>query len=109
MNWFRNLVQSKMNEQKTVEQTKTESKTKTLKVDYAKNLNKKYLLGKTYKTTSNLHLRTGASTKKTSIGIMAKGDKVKWYGYYTDNWKLVKVTSGKLKGKTGFCSDNYLK
>lgn len=33
---------------------------------------------------------------------MAKGDKVKWYGYYTDNWKLVKVTCGKLKGKTVF-------
>ena len=115
MDWFRNLVQSKLNKQETEPKpttTTTKPKTETTtkpKVDYAKSQNKKYSSGKTYKTTSDLHLRTGASTKKTSVGIMAKGDKVKWYGYYTDNWKLVKVTSGKLKGKTGFCSGNYLK
>lgn len=121
MDWFRNLVQSKMSKQETEQKpapttskpkpttTTTDNKTTKPKVDYAKSLNKKYLLGKTYKTTSDLHLRAGASTNKTSLGIMAKGDKVKWYGYYTDNWKLVKVTSGKLKSQIGFCSSNYLK
>lgn len=87
----------------------TTKTTKEAKVEGAKSRNKKYILGKTYKTTADLHLRTGASTKKTSICVMPKGTKVKWYGYYTGSWKLVKVTSGTYKGKTGFCSQNYLK
>lgn len=78
-------------------------------LESAKSRNKLYMLGKTYKTKEDLNLRYGAGTDKTKIGTMAKGTKVKWYGYYTGNWYLVKVTSGALKGKTGYCSKNYLK
>lgn len=78
-------------------------------VEPAQSRNKKYALGKTYKTTTSLNLRYGASTEYDIICTMPKGTKVKWYGYYTDNWKLVKVTSGTYKGKTGYCSSNFLK
>ncbi len=109
MDWFRDKVKAKMNGSTEAKKTNTTTTTKEVKIDAAKSYNKKYKLGKSYKTTSDLYLRAGASTKKTSLGIMSKGDKVKWYGYYTDIWKLVKVTSGKHKGKTGYCSQNYLK
>lgn len=78
-------------------------------VEPAKSRNKKYALGKTYKTTTSLNLRYGAGMDKEIVCTMPKGTKVKWYGYYTDTWKLVKVTSGTYKGKTGYCSQNYLK
>lgn len=79
------------------------------KVENAKSFNKKYKLGKTYKTKCSLNLRYGASTKDKIVCTMPKDTKVKWYGYYTDNWKLVKITSGTYKGKEGYCSSNYLK
>jgi len=79
------------------------------KLESAKKHNVLYALGKTYKTKEDLNLRYGAGKDKAKIGTMAKDTKVKWYGYYTDNWYLVKVTSGALKGKTGYCSKNYLK
>lgn len=75
----------------------------------AKSRNKKYALGKTYKAECALNLRYGPSMKYDVVCTMPKDTKVKWYGYYTDNWKLVKVTSGTYKGKTGYCSQNYLK
>lgn len=61
-----------------------------------------------------LHLRCGASTKKTSLGILPNKTRVRCYGYYTKQkdgtvWLLVAVQNGKLKGKTGFCALNYLK
>lgn len=88
---------------------KTTKVVKKPTLDSAKSLNKKYRIGKTYKTITSLNLRCGASMDKDIICTMPKGTKVKWYGYYTDNWKLVKVTSGTYKGQTGFCSSNYLK
>lgn len=96
---------------KPVETKPTETKPVTQKVEGAKSRNAKYMLGKTYTVNSKngLYLRYGAGTNKAKVGLMANGDKVKWYGYYTDKWYLVKVTSGKLKGKTGYCSKNYLK
>mgnify|MGYP003300447359 CR=1 FL=1 len=87
---------------KVVEEKKPE-------VEPAQSRNKKYSLGKTYKTTTSLNLRYGAGTDKEIVCTMPKGTKVKWYGYYTGNWKLVKVTSGTYKGKTGYCSSNFLK
>lgn len=75
----------------------------------AESLNKKYRIGKTYKTATSLNLRYGPSTKYDVICAMPKDTKVKWYGYYTGGWKLVKVTSGTYKGQTGYCSGNYLK
>jgi hypothetical protein len=78
-------------------------------VEKAESFNKKYKLGKSYKTKTSLNLRYGPSTKDKIVCTMPKDTKVKWYGYYTDNWKLVKVTSGTYKGKEGYCSSNYLK
>ena len=54
-------------------------------------------------------MRYGASTDYDIICTLPKDTKVKWYGYYTNNWYLVKVTSGTYKNKTGYCSKNYLK
>lgn len=79
------------------------------KVEDAESFNKKYRLGKTYKTKCSLNLRYGAGTDKDIVCTMPKDTKVKWYGYYTGGWKLVKVTSGTYKGKEGYCSSNYLK
>lgn len=78
-------------------------------INGAKSFDKKYRSGKTYKTTTSLYLRTGAGTDKPIIGAMAKGTKVKWYGFYTGSWKLVKVMNGEFKGQEGYCSKNYLK
>ena len=72
------------------------------KIDYAKSYNKD--IAKTYKTTTKLRLRTGASTSKTIITIIPKGDKVVCYGYHTGNWYYVQY--GNL---TGFCLSKYLK
>lgn len=96
----------KVEETKKTEPKKEEKKTYS---NGAESFNKKYRSGKSYKTTSNLNLRVGASKKYKSICVMPKGTKVMWYGFYTDNWKYVKVASGKYKGKVGFCSANYLK
>ena len=73
-----------------------------MKIDYAKSYNKD--IAKTYKTTTKLRLRTGASTSKTIITIIPKGDKVVCYGYHTGNWYYVQY--GNL---TGFCLSKYLK
>lgn len=95
---------------KKAESTKPKKETpKKVTIDKAQKFNVRYILGKTYTTSTNLHLRAGASTSKASLCVMPKGTKVKWYGYYTGTWKYVKVTSGAYKGKTGFCSQNYLK
>ena len=78
----------------------------TDKVDSARNFNAS--LAGTYKTTSDLNLRTGAGTNKGKILVIAKGQNVVNYGYYTlvgtTKWYLVKYNN-----KTGFCSSKYLK
>lgn len=75
-----------------------------IKVDYAQRYDKNK--GGKYKVKANggLHLRTGASTSKTSLEIMPNGSTVTCYGYYTGSWLLVVSASG----KTGFCHSNYL-
>lgn len=76
------------------------------KVDYAQKFWSAY--AKEYKTTSDLNLRAGASTKKNKIAVIPKGATVKCYGYYSVNgstvWLLVSY-----KEYTGFCSKKYLK
>lgn len=76
----------------------------TVKVDYAQSYDKRK--GGTYKVKANggLHLRSGASTSKTSLEVMPNGSKVICYGYYTGSWYYVVSASG----KTGFCHSNYL-
>lgn len=78
----------------------------TDKVDSAKSFNAN--LAGTYKTTSDLNLRSGAGTNKGVITVIANGQNVVNYGYYTlvgtTKWFLVKYNN-----KTGFCSSKYLK
>lgn len=87
----------------------TEVKKDTTKVDYAKSKNTQY--SGTYKTTTDLRLRTGAGTSKDIILTMPKDTAVYCYGYYTNDgstpWLYVKTT---IKGTeyVGFCSKNYL-
>ena len=72
------------------------------KIDYAQSF--KASLARTYTTTANLNMRTGASTAKEIITIIPLGAQVKCYGYYTDNWYYVQYNN-----YVGFCSSNYLK
>lgn len=78
------------------------------KIEGAASFKSGYESGKTFKTTANLRIRTGAGTNKTIIKVLSKGTKVTWYGYYTKvsgvEWYLVKVGS-----LTGFVSSQYLK
>lgn len=98
------------------EPVKTEAdKPETVKIDGAMN-GPSATYAKTWTVNANigLHLRTGANTEKTSLGIMPKGTKVRCYGYYTKQqdgtiWLLVVVQNGRLKGQKGFCSKEYLK
>ena len=71
-------------------------------VDAAKEMTKSY--AGTYTTTSNLNLRTGASTGKSIITVIPKGSSVSNYGYHTGDWLL--VAYGKY---TGYVSKSYLK
>lgn len=92
---------------KEVYKKKTEKKTtSTVKVDSAKYFNDKY--AKTYKTTSDLNMRSGAGSTKKKILTIPKGKEVKCYGYYSKSlgtvWLLVQYN-----GQTGFCSIKYLK
>ena len=61
-----------------------------------------------YKTTSNLNLRTGAGTNKSIVTVIPKGTSVVCNGYYSkakdQDWLFVQY--GKY---TGFVSKKYLK
>lgn len=79
------------------------------KVEAAQKFDKD-ISGKYKITASALHIRTGAGTKKTSLGTLKKGTIVKNYGYYSvadggRNWLYVQTD----KGVVGFCSSKYLK
>ena len=84
----------------------TPSIKEVVKIDYAQKYWKAY--AKSYKTTADLNLRTGAGTKKNKITVIPKGATVKCFGYYSVNgsttWLLVLY-----EGYTGFCSKKYLK
>lgn len=81
----------------------------------AKKFDSKYKNGKTYRvnTKLGLNIRDGAGTSNKSLGVLANGTEVTWYGYYTTvdgvAWKHVIVKSGKYKNTTGFVSSKYLK
>ena len=80
----------------------TTSSNTTIKIDYAQSFNKS--IAKTYKTTANLRLRSGASLSKPIITVMPEGSKVTCYGYYTGDWYYVIYDK-----YTGFCSKKYLR
>lgn len=82
----------------------------TTKVDYAQKFDKS--IAGSYEVTASvgLHIRSGANTKKTSLGVLPGGTVVKNYGYYSVaangvRWLYVKTPSGLV----GFCSSTYLK
>ena len=84
------------------------TKPATVKVDPAQKKDNK-LAGKYKVTVSALHIRTGAGTNKTSIGILPKGTVVTNYGFYSvasNNaaWLYVQTSNGVV----GFCSARYL-
>lgn len=88
-----------------VKEITTTTATTSVKVEYAKNKDKKY--DKKYTTTSDLNLRAGAGTNKEKITVIPKGASVRCYGYYTNigNTAWLYVVYGKYKG---FCSSKYL-
>ena len=82
----------------------------TTKIDYAQK--KDETLRGTYRVTakSGLHIRTGASTDKKSLGVLKPGTTVRNYGWYNvdkngDKWLYVAVANG----FEGFCHSDYLK
>ena len=82
----------------------------TTKIDYAQK--KDETLKGTYRVTakSGLHIRTGASTDKKSLGVLKTGTTVRNYGWYNvdkngDKWLYVAVANG----FEGFCLSDYLK
>jgi N-acetylmuramoyl-L-alanine amidase len=82
----------------------------TTKVDYAQKFDKSIAGSYEVTASSGLHIRSGANTKKTSLGVLPGGTVVKNYGYYNVaangiRWLYVKTPSGLV----GFCSSTYLK
>lgn len=84
--------------------------TKPVKVDYAQKFDKS--IAGSYQVTASvgLHIRSGASTKKTSLDVLPGGTVVRNYGYYSVapngvRWLYVQTSSGLV----GFCSSTYLR
>lgn len=84
--------------------------TASAKVDYAQKRDDS--LAGNYAVTASvgLHIRTGANTKKTSLGVLPRGTVVRNYGYYSVasngvKWLYVQAPDGTV----GFCSSTYLK
>lgn len=84
--------------------------TTSAKVDYAQKRDDS--LAGNYAVTASvgLHIRTGASTKKASLGVLTRGTVVRNYGYYSVasngvKWLYVQAPDGTV----GFCSSTYLK
>lgn len=90
-------------------ETTSTKKASSTKIDAAQKINKAFA-GK-YKVTasSGLHIRSGAGTQKTSLGVLPVGTIVVNYGYYNVvsgvKWLCVQT----INGITGYCSSQYLK
>lgn len=82
-----------------------------IKVDSAKSFSKS--LAGTYKTTTDLNMRTGAGTSKSVITVIPKNKNVTCYGYYTyfngAKWCYVIYKDSNEIKYNGFVSGNYLK
>lgn len=90
----------------TVSVTKPVSKPK---LDVATAYNKRLAGSYTVTASVGLHIRTGASSGKKSLGILPKGTVVKNYGYYNTasngvKWLYVVTPTG----LEGYCSTTYL-
>ena len=90
-----------------VDQTAKASNVATSKSKTEAAKSKSPVFSKTFTTTANLNLRSGAGTSKDIIITIPKGSKVTCYGYYTKAgitiWLYVQY--GKY---TGFVSSKYL-
>ena len=91
-----------------VDQNATAQNVTASKSDTEAAKSKSSAYNKSYTTTANLNLRSGAGTNKDIILTIPKGDKVRCYGYYTSlgNTPWLYVAYGKY---TGFASKKYLK
>lgn len=94
----------------TVPTETVKPKPATTKVDYAQKFDKS--IAGSYEVTASvgLHIRSGANTKKTSLGVLPGGTVVENYGYYSVaangvRWLYVKAPNGTV----GFCSSTYLR
>ena len=87
---------------KDTEKVPTPAPVQAKKIEDAQSFNKS--IARTYVTTANLNLRTGANLSKNVVVVIPKNSKVTCYGYYTNNWYYVQY-----KDYTGFCSKDYLK
>ena len=79
------------------------------KLDVATAYNKSLAGSYTVTASVGLHIRTGASSGKKSLGILPKGTVVKNYGYYNTasngvKWLYVVTPTG----LEGYCSTTYL-
>lgn len=76
----------------------------------AKSFNKAY--AKTYKTSVKCHIRDGAGTDKTSLGILPAGVSARCYGYYTSvagtKWMYVVAANAGIT-YTAFISSKCLR
>lgn len=86
--------------------SKSDSKSK---LDIATSYNKSLAGSYTVTASVGLHIRTGASSSKKSLGILPKGTVVKNYGYYNTasngiKWLYVVTPTG----LEGYCSTTYL-
>lgn len=89
--------------------TKPATSTAKVKIDAAHKFDKS-LAGRYKVTATELNIRSGASTSKTSLGVLSKNTVVSNYGYYNTasngvKWLYVQLADGTL----GYCSSNYLK
>lgn len=117
--YIRGFIAPKYSENETkvedqVKQIKQEKEEKVkkhnMKIDSADFYNKS--IAGTYKTISNLNLRTGVGKEKQIVAVIPKGHCVSCYGYYSKSsgkkWLLVAYKT-EDSTFTGFCSNAYLK
>lgn len=92
----------------TTQTTTSTTTTKVYKIESATSKESGHGKGKKFKVTTGLNFRTGAGINKTKIRVLAQGESVTWYGYYTTvsgvKWYLVVDKNG----QTGFVSSQYL-
>ena len=75
------------------------------KVDSAQSFDKSKARTYIVNASVGLHLRAGAGSNKTSLGVLPYGTKVQCFGYYTGEWLYVQTPSGQV----GFMHSGYLK
>lgn len=95
----------------TKKPTTTTKPTTSVKMDYATSKDKSLTGAYEVTTSAGLNIRTGASSRKPSLGVLKKGEIVRNYGYYSVSstgvkWLYVQTDKG---GIVGFCSSLHLK